>query len=296
MKKFARSFSSLLLVFVLAASFLSGCGQKQIIDLDSIPEYSGAPFVEINGNQPFFESSDKVAESFESYSSRDSLGRCGVAFACIGIDIMPTDDRESITNVTPSGWEYNGVSNNKKYDGEYIYNRCHLIGFQLAGENDNEKNLITGTRYMNIEGMLPFETAVKEYVERTENHVLYRVTPLYDGLNLVASGVLMEALSMEDGGRGLSFCIYAYNVKPGVTINYYTGQNAAAGQDIPSAEEDSTDTSAKQLYILNTSSKKFHYPNKSCSESISEKNRAEREATRDELVLEGYEPCGSCKP
>ena len=300
-----KRFGAFAVLLALVFSLFYGCSPKQIIDLDSVPEYSGVAYVEINGNEPFFEDDEISDTAFESYSELDALGRCGVAFACIGVELMPTEEREEIGSVTPSGWEYKGVSNNREYegiDGSYLYNRCHLIGFQLAGENANEKNLITGTRYLNIEGMLPFENRVAEYVEDTENHVMYRVTPIYDGFDLVASGVLMEAYSVEDNGRGVCFCIYAYNVQPGVVINYYTGQNVAAGEKLPDnsdtsdSEEDSGGDGVTVIYILNTNSKKFHYPNRSCSNNIKEENRKEYSGTREALIADGYSACGTCKP
>lgn len=199
--------------------------QQTEISLENIPEYSDKPYVVINGNQPNFSETDFTTKSFEKYSDLDELGRCGVAYANIGKDLMPTKERGSISEVKPSGWE------NKKYDivdGKYLYNRCHLIGFQLTGENANKKNLITGTRYLNVTGMLPFENQVADYIKETENHVLYRVTPIFDGDNLVASGVLMEAESVEDKGEEICFCVYVYNVQPGVTIDYETGDSKLA--------------------------------------------------------------------
>ena len=190
--------------------------------LEEIPEFSGDAYVSINGNVPFFVEEEYTTESYEYYSELDDLGRCGVTMACIGIDIMPTEDRGEIGSVKPSGWQ------SVKYDivdGKYLYNRCHLIGFQLAGENANKQNLITGTRYLNIEGMLPFENLVADYVQETENHVLYRVTPIFEGDNLVASGVVMEGWSVEDGGDGVCFCVYAYNAQPGIVIDYATGDS-----------------------------------------------------------------------
>ena len=189
---------------------------------EGIPEFSGEPYVAINGNIPFFVEEEYTTESYEYYSELDTLGRCGVTEACIGIDIMPTEDRGNIGSVKPSGWQ------SVKYDivdGKYLYNRCHLIGFQLAGENANKRNLITGTRYLNIEGMLPFEDMVADYVKETENHVLYRVTPIFNGDDLVAEGVLMEGWSVEDEGDGICFCIYAYNAQPGIVIDYATGNS-----------------------------------------------------------------------
>mgnify|MGYP000027207218 CR=1 FL=1 len=192
------------------------------IQLDSIPEYSGKPYVVINDNQPFFTDADLTEEPFESYSDLDELGRCGVAYANICIDLMPTEERGSISQVKPTGWhtvKYDCV------DGKYLYNRCHLIGWQLTA---NKQNLITGTRYLNIEGMLPFENMVADYVKETGNHVLYRVTPVFEGSNLVASGVQMEAWSVEDDGEGICFNVYCYNVQPGVEIDYASGESQAA--------------------------------------------------------------------
>ena len=190
--------------------------------IEEIPEFSDAAYIAVNGNVPFFMPEEITDESYEYYSELDELGRCGVTMACIGVDIMPTEDRGEIGSVKPTGWQ------SVKYDiveGKYLYNRCHLIGFQLAGENANKKNLITGTRYLNIEGMLPFENLVADYVQETENHVLYRVTPLFDGDNLVAHGVLMEGYSVEDEGEGVCFCVYAYNAQPGIEIDYATGNS-----------------------------------------------------------------------
>lgn len=190
--------------------------------LEEIPEFSGEAYIAINGNVPFFVEEEYTTESYEYYSELDELGRCGMTMACIGIDIMPTEDRGSIGSVKPSGWQ------SVKYDivdGKYLYNRCHLIGFQLAGENANSQNLITGTRYLNIEGMLPFEDMVADYVKETENHVLYRVTPIFEGDDLVASGVVMEGWSVEDDGEGICFCVYAYNAQPGIVIDYATGDS-----------------------------------------------------------------------
>ena len=195
--------------------------------VQNVPAFSGEPYIVINNNQPEFEDSELVTKSYEFYSDLDSLGRCGYAMACIGYDLMPTEDRGSIGQVKPSGWQ------TVKYDfvdGKYLYNRCHLIGYQLTGENANKKNLITGTRYLNVEGMLPFENMVADYVKETKNHVLYRVTPIYDGDSLVARGVQMEAISVEDHGEGICFHIYAYNNQPGVTIDYATGNSFATSE------------------------------------------------------------------
>lgn len=192
------------------------------VELENIPEYCGEPYVILRENQPDFDLEDLTLEPFERYSELDDLGRCGAAYANICLEIMPTEDREEIGQVKPSGWH------TAKYDcveGKYLYNRCHLIGYQLSGENANKQNLITGTRYLNVTGMLPFENMVDDYVEDTGNHVLYRVTPVFQGEELVARGVQMEAFSVEDEGEGVCFNIYAYNVQPGVVIDYATGES-----------------------------------------------------------------------
>jgi DNA-entry nuclease len=190
-----KSIRALLPLFLAIGLLLSACSAESSYSLDSIPDYSGSPYVTVNDNQPYFSDSDLTTTSFESYSDLDSLGRCGVAYACVSTDTMPTEERGSIGQIKPTGWhtvKYDCV------DGKYLYNRCHLIGYQLTAENANEKNLITGTRYLNVDGMLPFENMVADYIKETDNHVLYRVTPIFDGDNLVASGVLMEA----EVGRG----------------------------------------------------------------------------------------------
>lgn len=201
---------------------------KYVFDLSKIPDYVGEPYCVLNNNQPLFSDEELTTDNFEIYSELDSLGRCGVTFANISIEIMPTEERGEIGHVRPSGWhtvKYNGI-----IDGNYLYNRCHLIGYQLSGENANEKNLITGTRYLNIEGMLPFENMVAEYVRETGNHVLYRVTPVFEGDNLLATGVIMEAYSIEDSGAGICFNIFCYNVQPGISIDYSTGESELAQQ------------------------------------------------------------------
>lgn len=196
-----------------------------VVSLDEIPEFSGSPYAVINSNEPYFTDEDLTLEPFERFSDLDHLGRCGVAYANVCRELMPTEPRGEIGQVKPSGWhtvKYDWV------DGKYLYNRCHLLGFQLTGENANKKNLITGTRYMNVDGMLPFENMIDDYVEETGNHVLYRVTPIFEGENLVANGVLMEALSVEDAGEGVRFNVFCYNAQPGVVIDYATGESWAA--------------------------------------------------------------------
>ncbi|MBQ8802960.1 MAG: DNA/RNA non-specific endonuclease [Tyzzerella sp.] len=256
------------------------------ISLSRIPEYSGEPYVVINDNEPDFTEADMTEESYESYSGLDWEKRCGAAMASIGKDLMPTEERGSIGQVKPSGWQ------TVKYDnveGKYLYNRCHLIGFQLTGENANERNLITGTRYMNTEGMLPFENMVADYIKETGNHVLYRVTPIFEGDNLVASGVQMEAKSVEDDGDGICFNVYAYNVQPGIEIDYATG-------DSKLAEVSEEDEGEIVTYILNTNNRKFHEENCSSVTDMKEQNKQVYKGTRENLTAQGYEPCGRCNP
>ena len=262
--------------------------QNVNFDINSVPKYSGSAYVAVNGNVPFFTKDEIKSESFEYYSELDSLGRCGVTVASIGVDIMPTEPRGEIGMIKPTGWvsaRYDFV------DGKSLYNRCHLIGFQLSGENANRQNLITGTRYLNIKGMLPFENMVADYVKETENHVMYRVTPIFIGENLVASGVLMEGFSVEDDGEEICFCVYAYNVQPGVVIDYATGENWEE------PENDVSDSGTNNIeYVLNTNSKKFHLPSCGSVEDISDKNRETTSKSRDDLIDEGYSPCGKCNP
>jgi len=194
-----------------------------------IPDYAGNPYVEINGSTPYFTEEERTStETFERYSDLDILGRCGVAYANICPELMPTEERGEIGQIKPTGWKQHKYEGIVDSNPPYLYNRCHLIAFCLAGENANEKNLITGTNYMNVEGMLPFEEKTAAYVDQTGNHVLYRVTPLFEGNNLLASGVLMEAYSVEDQGEGICFCVYCYNVQPGIELDYATGNNWAA--------------------------------------------------------------------
>ena len=259
--------------------------------VQDVPAFSGEPFVVINDNIPEFSEEDLVEESYEYYSPLDSLERCGYAMACIGRDIMPTEDRESISSVKPSGW----VQNQYDFvDGKSLYNRCHLIGFQLTGENANERNLITGTRYCNVEGMLPFENMIADYVKETGNHVLYRVTPVFHGIELVARGVQIEAWSVEDNGEGVCFNVYVYNNQPGVIIDYATGDNRAEGTVVtePVADE-ATDGNT---YILNTNSQKFHAEDCVQAQSIKESNRETFTGDREDLINQGYSPSGCCKP
>ena len=257
-----------------------------------IPQYAGAPYTEIHNNIPFFADDEITDQSFEIYSPLDALGRCGVAFACVGQDLMPTEERGSIGQIKPSGWhlvKYDCV------DGKYLYNRCHLIGYQLTAENANERNLITGTRYLNIEGMLPFENQVADYVQQTGNHVLYRATPIFEGDNLLASGVLMEGYSVEDSGTGICFCIYAYNVQPGVQIDYATGESVLADA-VPPEPTEQAPPEDEPNYVLNHSTRKFHRPNCSSVEDIKPSNREDYFGSREALIEKGYVPCKRCRP
>ena len=211
---------------VASESVVAGEGVKtglEAFDLSTVPGYQGSPWCEINGGNPFFTQDEMTTQSYETYGELDDLGRCQTCMASIGIDLMPTTERGNIGNVHPTGWhlvKYAGIN------GNYLYNRCHLIGYQLTAENANTRNLITGTRYLNVDGMLPWENKTADYIKSTGNHVMYRVTPIFEGSNLLASGVLMEGKSVEDNGAGLSFCVYCYNVQPGITIDYATGDSS----------------------------------------------------------------------
>ena len=279
--------------------------------LSDVPAYSGKAYISVNGNVPYFTAAELTTTSFETYSDLDTLGRCGVTYACIGQDLMPTKERGSIGMVKPTGWHT--VRYDDLVDGKYLYNRCHLIGYQLTGENANTQNLITGTRYLNIEGMLPFENMVADYIQETDNHVLYRVTPIFEGNNLLANGVLMEGYSVEDKGAGVSYCVFAYNVQPGIEIDYATGESKLADSaqqeeqktatvtptpsPEPEKQEPATGSETSQAdYILNTNTKKFHYPICSSVNDMKEKNKQEFFGTRDEAISNGYSPCGRCKP
>lgn len=283
-----------------AVSLQKRSGGTEAVSLEKLPAFSGEPYVVLNDNKPEFSQEDFTTESYETYSELDALGRCGTAMANIGQDLMPTEERGSISKVKPSGWQsvqYDWV------DGKSLYNRCHLIGYQLTAENANERNLITGTRFMNVEGMLPFENMVADYIDETDNHVLYRVTPVFEGDNLVASGVEMEAWSVEDNGEGICFHIYAYNNQPGVVIDYATGESyaeedGAVGMPAQEAGDDSVSDGSNTAgeYVLNTNTKKFHRPSCSSAEQIKDENRSVYSGDREELVLQGYEPCKNCKP
>ena len=297
-------------------------GTASAFNAADVPAYSGEPYTAVNNNEPYFISDNLTTEAFENYSELDALGRCGVAYANVCLETMPTEKRGSISEVKPTGWhsvKYDNV------DGKSLYNRCHLIGYQLTAENANQQNLITGTRYLNVDGMLPFENMVADYVKETDNHVLYRVTPIFTGDNLVADGVLMEGYSVEDEGDGICFCVYAYNVQPGITIDYATGNswlssengnsdsssggNSAVSQSAAdksgtqqaavqteSVKETSAPVSTGTEYILNTNTKKFHYPSCSSVKQMKASNKKEYTGSRDDLIAQGYDPCKKCNP
>ena len=256
------------------------------IDVSSIPAYSGSSYIELNSNVPNFSASDLTTTSFEKYSDLDSLGRCGVAFANIGKDLMPTEKRGKIGQVKPSGWHTIRYDN---VDGKYLYNRCHLIGYQLTAENANEKNLITGTRYFNVTGMLPFENMVADYIKETNNHVLYRVTPVFDGNNLVAKGVQMEAMSVEDKGKSISFNVFVYNIQPGITIDYATGNSSLSSSNDSSTNETSNSTSSeKQVIRGNSRSKIYHCPGQRDYENMADSKYLVIFNSEQEAIDAGY--------
>ena len=289
-RRHMRPLKQILPLLLLSLSLLlTSCALSADFQVDIETDYAGEAYAVIDGNIPSFDESELTTEPFETYAELDALGRCGTAYANICPELMPMEERSSIGQVKPSGWQtvrYDGV-----VDGNYLYNRCHLIGYQLAGENANEQNLITGTRYMNVEGMLPFENLVADYVEETGNHVLYRVTPDFEGMELVARGVQMEALSVEDNGEGVCFNVYVYNVQPGVVIDYATGESWLEGEEPNEGGEVEGFT-----YIINTSSGKFHDPGCSGVSSMSEKNKETYTGSREDLIAMGYEPCGQCQP
>lgn len=276
------------------ATISVGTGTAKAVEPSTLPAYSGSAYTVVNGNQPNFSASELTTVGYEKYANLDSLGRCGVALASCGKEIMPTDgeERGSISSIKPTGWVQ------AKYDGisvGYLWNRCHLIGWQLSAENANKQNLITGTRYMNIEGMLPFENMVADYIRETGNHVAYRITPIFEGNNLVCSGVQMEAYSIEDAGDGICFNVYCYNVQPGISINYATGDSSGPSSSTttitPSIEQDNTNdnqaASGDMVWIPNSGSK--YHSRSGCSNM-----KNPQQVTKQEAENEGYEPCKKC--
>ena len=290
-----------------------------VLSYRDVPAFEGNPYVYVNDGEPTFTDEQRAAEpGHEHYGELDELGRCTAAFAVVGPETQPTEKRGSIGEIRPSGWQM------AKYDfveGKYLFNRCHLLGYQLTGENANPQNLITGTRYLNIQGMLPFENAVADYVDATGNHVLMAVTPIFEGSELVARGVHMMAESVEDGGEGVAFNVFCYNVQPGVVIDYGTGESMLEEDATPlpdvSGAESAPDTASEGAgageasekgatgsaegkgtteYVLNTNSKKFHLPSCSSVDQMSPKNREDVEDTRENLIANGYDPCKRCNP
>lgn len=290
-----------------------------VLSYRDVPAFEGNPYVYVNDGEPTFTDEQRAAEpGHEHYGELDELGRCTTAFAMVGPETQPTEKRGSIGEVRPSGWQM------AKYDfveGKYLFNRCHLLGYQLTGENANPQNLITGTRYLNIQGMLPFENAVADYVDATGNHVLMAATPIFEGSELVARGVHMMAESVEDGGEGVAFNVFCYNVQPGVVIDYGTGESMLEEDATPlpdvSGAESAPDTASEGAgageasekgatgsaegkgtteYVLNTNSKKFHLPSCSSVDQMSPKNREDVEDTRENLIAKGYDPCKRCNP
>ena len=266
------------------------------LKLKDIPKYKvvQAPYVRVNNNKPTFTKKEIKKKSFQKFSKLDSLGRCGVAIASIGKDLLPRSKRKSISSVYPSGWHsyrYSIVS------GKSLYNRCHLIGHQLTGQNDNNKNLITGTRYMNVDGMLPFENEVANCVKYKNKHVMYRVRPMYKGNNLVAIVVQMEAYSVEDKGKSVSFNVYCYNVQPGIKINYKNGTSKGEGKITASTHKiKKVKKYKKGTYILSLNTKKFHYTNCRYVSSIKNSNKKVFKGKRHTLINQGYSPCKGCNP
>lgn len=254
-------------------------GRREDIPLSDIPEYTGEPYIAVDGNEPDFSEEERTANTFESYSELDSLGRCGAAYACIGRDLMPAEERGSIGQVKPTGWQTVKYEN---VDGKYLYNRCHLIGYQLTGENANEKNLITGTRYMNVDGMLPFENMVADYVKETGNHVLYRVTPVFEEDDLLASGVQMEALSVEDEGADISYNVFVYNVQPGISIDYATGDSAVSESELSGAQ------SEEGVIRGNSRSKIYHCPGQAAYEEMADSKNLVIFGSEQEAEAAGY--------
>ena len=281
--------------------------------LEEVPEYDAQPYVCLEGNIPSFTPEELTAQGREEYAPLDLLGRCGSAFAVVGRETMPTQERGPIGQVKPSGWH---LAKYDCVDGKYLYNRCHLIGYQLTGENANVKNLITGTRYLNVEGMLPFENEVAEYVEKTGNHVAYRVTPVFREGELLARGVVMQGQSVEDEGAGVRFHVFVYNVQPGVELDYATGDSRLAQSQQPQekpqlqlpqitlpeglltggeSQQESGEMEADG-YVINRSSGRFHRPACEGAVSMSALNRLPSGESRETLIAQGYVPCGQCKP
>ena len=316
-KTVLKRIQSLLLVLMLSVNIVA-CGganattnQKEnevnlsggTFDYASVPEYNGEPYVEVNGNVPYFTEEEITDKSFETYGELDSLGRCTTSIASLSKDTMQKEQekRGKIGNVKPTGWH------SVKYDcvqGKFILNRAHCIGWQLGAENDNEKNLVSGTRYMNLE-MLEYENLVADYIKETGNHVMYRVTPVFVDKEMLCRGLLMEGYSVEDKGKGISYCVFFYNVQPGIEMNYQTGESKYTGvfldTDSVAVEyervvSEQEKNNKEGSYILNTNTKKFHLPNCKGIKDIKEKNKEAFSGKRDDLLKQSYSPCKMCNP
>ncbi len=272
----------------------------QVVNVDNIAEYNGQLYITVFDNEPNFNQTSITTTAYEDFSDLDSLGRVGIANACLGVELMPTEDRESISEVYPTGFINVGY---ESVDGGWLYNRSHMIGFQLSGENANELNLMTGTRSFNVDGMLPFENMVADYIKETNNHVMYRVTPIFKDDELVARGIQLEAYSVEDEGEGISFNVYIYNNEPSVIIDYQTGKSEEikpSDESTPIPNIEPTIEATVEVeginYILNTNTDKFHYPSCSSVDQMSETNKKEMVSTREQIINMGYDPCGRCDP
>lgn len=294
MKKIIISATALIVTVLLVLLLIQVYEWKSAAPPSGDPiEYTGKAFVTIQDNQPSFSESELTTKAYEEYGDLDLLGRCGIAMACCGPELMPKDgeERESISHIQPSGWVQQAYD---FVDGEYLYNRCHLIGWQLTAENANERNLITGTRYMNVEGMLPFENMVADYIRETGNHVMYRVKPHFYKTELVCQGVELEAYSVEDHGEGISFHVYCFNLQPGVTIDYQTGDSCLEGETVPSTTQSTTAKGTAEDFVLNTNSKRVHKPDCGSVGKIAAHNREDFHGTLQALLDQGYEKCGAC--
>lgn len=267
-------------------------GASGPITLDQIPPYSGEPYIAVHDNVPYFDANEITSDAFTQFFDLDSLGRVTLAYGSLGPETLPSGKRGDISSVQPTGWvqtPYDFIT-----DGGYLYNRCHLIAWSLSGQNDNPKNLMTGTRYFNIDGMTPFENMVRDYIKETGNHVMYRVTPMFSGNDLVARGALIEGYSVEDQGEGVEFCVFAYNVQPGVTIDYATGNNQP-GDPVGAQGTQTTDPNVAN-YVLNTNTHKYHRPDCASATDMNPENRQDVTMTKAEIEAMGYEPCKRCNP
>ncbi len=330
MKKVLSLIISIILAFSFCGCVLDDTGgnasENSIVSIEEIPDFNGMAYIKINNGVPQFTENEITTDSYEKYAALDYLGRCGVAMACVGKELMPTEERGEIGMVKPTGWhtvKYDVV------DGKYLYNRCHLIGFQLTGENANEQNLITGTRFLNIEGMLPFENMIADYIKETGNHVMYRVTPIFESINLLCKGVQMEGYSVEDEGDGILFNVFAYNAQPQVEINYLTGESRLLSGMLPEDDTSSWTTSYKSKetsqitnseegpqpdtstiyvpdeseqsptaddleYIANKNSKKIHLNSCGHAKNIKEENKLNLKGNLNDHLKNGYTKCQVC--